>query len=119
MTTKRLYYAVGISIAVIVAILFGDWLLRCHGKPLSRQEALQRANVRLQYLSRDWVLSDPMPSLTSEQFDLIYGTWMFTFKSSTCEVSIIQIVQRNRRRWDEPGVHDSPRGQALNVITDS
>lgn len=91
MTTKQAFwYATGIFIITVsAAFLFGDWWFRCHGKPLGRVEALHRANVSLQYLSRDWVLGDPMPSLASEQFDPSDGSWMFTFKNSVCEVSII------------------------------
>jgi hypothetical protein len=70
-------------------LLLVDYWSRCHGKPLSREEALGRANVQLQYLSHDWILGNPLPSLTSEQFDPSDGTWMFSFKNSVCEVDII------------------------------
>ena len=78
-----------IVVAAVTAILFADHYSRCYGKPLSREEALQRASVQLQYLSRDFDLGDTLPVLTAGEYDPAKKTWILTFRNSTCEVSII------------------------------
>jgi hypothetical protein len=86
--TKKLGITV-IVVALAALALFGEHYSRCHGKPLSRDEALQRANAQLQLLARDFVLGDPLPALSKEQYDPIDKLWILTFHNSTCEVSII------------------------------
>jgi hypothetical protein len=86
---KRVWQVGLISVALIAAALFADYWFRCHGAPLRRAEALQRANTHLQYLSGDWDLGTPLPSLAEEQYDGKDGTWMFTFSNSVCTVDII------------------------------
>src|SRR5438270_11359636 len=86
---KRVWQVGLISAVLIAAALFADYWFRCHGAPLSRADALQRANTRLQYLSGDWDLVTPLPSLAEEQYDAEDGTWMFTFSNSVCAVGII------------------------------
>src|SRR5258708_98378 len=88
-TRKTIWRLAAIAVLVLGALLFVDYWSRCHGKPLSREESLQRANVTLQHLSKDWVLGDPLPSLVEEQFEPKDGSWLFTFRNNTCEVSII------------------------------
>ncbi len=73
----------------VAALLFADYWSRCHGQPLSREEALRRANTSMQYLSKDWVLGSPLPGLAAEEYDPKDGSWMFTFRNDTCEVDII------------------------------
>jgi hypothetical protein len=75
--------------AVILIALIADFYSRCHGKPLSREEAVERADTQLKYLARDFVLGEPLPVLTSEQYDSTSRTWTLDFRNSTCEVSII------------------------------
>ena len=86
---KRIRKIAAVAALGLASLLLVDYGSRCHGKPLSRQEALQRASVRLQYFSKDWVLGDPLPSLQEEQFEPKDGSWLFTFRNNTCEVSII------------------------------
>ncbi len=76
-------------IVLIVVVVLSDYMFRCRSKPLSRDEAFLRANKQLEYLSHDFVLGDPLPVLMQEQYDSTSRTWMFTFRNSTCEVSII------------------------------
>jgi hypothetical protein len=78
-----------IVIALVAAVLFADHFRRCSGIPLSREEALRRAIVRLQYLSRHFELGDPPPALVEEQYDSKQQTWIFSFRSNTCEVEVI------------------------------
>jgi hypothetical protein len=81
---------VALIVAVLVAVvLLADHYSRCYGKPLSRDEALQRANEQLRYLSKDFLLGDTLPALADEQYDPQKKTWIVTFRNSTCEVSII------------------------------
>lgn len=70
----RLVVAGGLALSV-AAVLFAEYWLRCHGKPLARAEALERAQARLQGLSRRWALGQPLPSLAQEQYDSTNGSW--------------------------------------------
>src|ERR1700687_4774400 len=86
---KNILLGVTVIAVLVVAILFGDYWSRCHGKPLNREEALQRAKVRLQSLSQSWVLGSPLPGLVQEQYEPLDKTWSFTFRNDVCEVDII------------------------------
>lgn len=86
---KKLLGAAALGSVLVALILFGNYFARCHGKPLSRAEALERATKQLQYLSRDFALGNPAPALVDEQYDASQKTWNFTFRNSTCEVSVI------------------------------
>jgi hypothetical protein len=86
---KKIELGIAIVIVLIVVALFAEYWFRCHGKPLSREEGLHRAQVRLESLSKSWILGDPLPTLTGEQFDAKDGSWTFTFRNDTCEVDII------------------------------
>lgn len=74
---------------LIFAVFLIDYLIRCHGKPLSREEALERANAKLQRFSRKFVVGDTLPKLVEEQYDPHKKEWIFTFDNSTCSVIII------------------------------
>jgi hypothetical protein len=76
-------------IALVFAVFVADYLFRCHGKPLSREEALERANAKLQRFSKKSVVGDTLPKLVEEQYDPQKEEWMFTFDNSTCSVIII------------------------------
>jgi len=76
-------------IGLIFAVFLSDYVMRCHRKPLSREEALERANNKLQRFSRKFVVGDTLPKLAEEQYDPQRGEWMFTFDNSTCSLTII------------------------------
>jgi hypothetical protein len=88
-SVRIVWRTAAILAALIAIILFGDYYLRCHGKPLSREEALQRASAQLKYLSRNVDLGNPSPALVEEQYDAPSKTWSLTFRNSSCEVSVI------------------------------
>lgn len=79
----------GVFIALIFAVLVADYLFRCHGKPLSREEALERANAKLQRFSKKFVTGGSLPTLVEEQYDPQRKEWTFTFKNPVCTVGII------------------------------
>jgi hypothetical protein len=87
--SKKLFGTAALGSVLVAVILFGDYYARCHGKPLSRAEALERATKQLQYLSRDFALGSSTPALVDEQYDASQKTWNFTFRNSACEVSVI------------------------------
>jgi hypothetical protein len=88
--SKKLWgTAAALGIALFALILFGDYYARCHSKPLSHAEALERAKTQLQYLSRDFVIGNSDPSLVDEQYDASERTWTFTFRNGACEVTVI------------------------------
>jgi len=77
--SKKIRIAV-VFIALVSAVLGADYLFRCHGKPLSREEALERANAKLQRFSKKFVTGDSLPTLVEEQYDPQRKEWTFTFK---------------------------------------
>jgi len=81
-----IFIFLGLSVLVV---LIGDYLFRCYGKPLSREEALQRASTQLQYLSRDINFGESLPPLVKERYDPKRKTWWFTFRNEVCEIDII------------------------------
>jgi hypothetical protein len=88
-STRIVWRTAAILAALVALFLFGDYYIRCHGKPLSREEALQRASALLQHLSRNFDLGNPPPVLVEEQYDEPRETWILTFRSHTCEISVI------------------------------
>jgi hypothetical protein len=86
---KNLWNALGVLVLLVAMALFAEYWFRCHGNPLDREEAVRRADKQLWYLSRDWVLGNPLPALAEEQYDASDGSWRFTYRNATCEVSII------------------------------
>jgi len=85
---KKIRIAV-VFIALVSAVLGADYFFRCHGKPLSREEALERANTKLQRFSKKFVTGDSPPTLVEEQYDPQRKGWTFTFKNPVCTVAII------------------------------
>jgi len=77
------------AVALVAVALYGEYYFRCHGKPLSREEAFQRATDYLQQLSQDFVFGDPPPALVEEQYDAQTRGWTFKFVNSTCTIYII------------------------------
>jgi len=77
------------TLLVIVGIFLAEYALRCYRKPLSRQEALERASAKLQRFSKKFVVGDSLPPLVDESYDPQRKEWTFTFKNSTCTVGII------------------------------
>jgi len=101
--------------AAMVLLLFwliADHVYRCHGEPLQREEAFERAAARLYSLSCWYDLKDAPAHIVGEQYEQDTKTWMFTFQNGDCTVSIIAdrcqgtdvggmsfgCVQRNRKK---------------------
>jgi hypothetical protein len=84
----RLRIALIIAALVAAAILV-DHYSRCYGRPLTREEAVRRANAQLQNLDKDFVLGAPLPVDVGEQYDPDKKTWIITFRGVNCELSII------------------------------
>jgi hypothetical protein len=76
-------------VLIVTVVLIGDYLFRCYGKPLSREEALQRVTAQLKSLSHDLNFGESLPPLVKEQYDPGRKTWWFTFKNEVCEIDII------------------------------
>ncbi len=82
---SKSWVVVAAVVALIASALVVEYLYRCHGNPLSRGEALDRATAALQ---RNVVTNPPMP-LVEELFDSERKEWMFTFRNATCIVSVL------------------------------
>jgi hypothetical protein len=58
---------VSVVIAVLVIALIADHVIRCYGKPLSREEAVRRADRELHYLYEEHQLGSTLPTLSGEE----------------------------------------------------
>ena len=74
---------------LVVVALLGDYLFRCRGKPLSRDEALQRATAKVQRFSQKFMVGETLPPLVEDRYDAEEKLWMFTFRNTTCEVIVV------------------------------
>jgi hypothetical protein len=86
--SNKLRILLGVT-ALIVFVFLADYLFRCHGRALSRQEALERADAKLKRFSKKYVVGDTLPRLVEEQYDPERKEWMFTFENSTCSIIIV------------------------------
>jgi hypothetical protein len=85
---KRSTIIVIVLVLIVAAMLIGDYLFRCYGKPLSREEALQRATAQLQLLSSQLNVGESLPPLVEEQYDGKRKTWMFKYQNEVCAIII-------------------------------
>jgi len=81
--------ALFVVLAVIGSAFAVDHFLRCNGKPLSREEALQRATDKLRRFSQKFVVGNAQPELVEEHYDATQKTWMFRFRGKACEIIIL------------------------------
>jgi hypothetical protein len=83
-------FRIALAIAVVVVFsLTTEYVLRCWGKPLTREEAIERADRRLDVFSKRYIIGVPPPTLVAEQYETDTKAWIFTFQNSTCTVDII------------------------------
>jgi len=78
-----------ILVALVGLFFFGDYYIRCHGKPLSRAEAIQRAPAQLQYISRYFELGEAPLELADAEYDAPSRAWILTFRNDTCAISVL------------------------------
>jgi hypothetical protein len=76
-------------VLVAVALLVADDVVRCHGKPLTRDEAFERASSRIQRFSQKFDVGNTPLQLLEESFDADQNTWTFKFRNSTCEAFVV------------------------------
>jgi hypothetical protein len=88
-TTWRLVIACIVVVSLVAVGLVVEQRVRCHGEPLSREEAFQRAHAKLQRFSEKFVLGEALPPLVDERYDADQKLWSFTFRNSTCEIIIL------------------------------
>lgn len=87
-TVKRTHWVL-IAVALAVAMALGaDYGFRCHGSPLSRDEALARANARLEHFSKSFNVKEAM-TLSDATFEADTKGWLVTFTGPKCKVIII------------------------------
>jgi hypothetical protein len=87
--TKKWWIISLLVVGLAAGVLFADRYYRCHGAPLSRDEAVNRARAQLNFLSHDYDLGKSLPVLKSEQYDARTRSWTITFRSESCEVMVI------------------------------
>jgi hypothetical protein len=76
-------------VTLVVALFVADYVVKCHGKPLTRVEAFQRASSRIQRFSLKYNIGNTPPRLAEESFDADQKTWTFTFHTDACDVFVI------------------------------
>jgi hypothetical protein len=89
-----------VLVLVVGALVLGiDYARKCHGAPLSKQEALQRGQARLERFIKSYHVSGDLPVLLDEQYEQDSKTWLLTYESKTCKL----IVTVSRCHGDEVG----------------
>ncbi len=87
--TKK-YLVVGVAAGVLLtAALTIDYLVRCRGEPLTREQALLRATSKLSRFSKSFNVGSTLPVLVHEQYESDIKTWTFTYVNPTCTVAIV------------------------------
>jgi hypothetical protein len=87
--TKK-YLVVGVAAGVLLTVaLTIDYLVRCRGEPLTREEALLRATSKLSRFSKSFNVGSALPALVHEQYESDIKTWTFTYANPTCTVAIV------------------------------
>ena len=86
---KRIVIGLFVALAIIGSVFVVDHVVRCNGKPLTRDEALQRASAKLKRFSQKFVVGDATPELVEEHYDDKQKVWMFTFRGKACEIIIL------------------------------
>jgi hypothetical protein len=79
-------WAILIVIALVVAGVIVERSLRCHGSPLTREEALQRAAARLARYAKAFDIGDAPAVLLKEEQES--GGWIFTYRTAKCDVMV-------------------------------
>jgi hypothetical protein len=93
------YRWIVLALIVGVLILAIDYARKCHGPPLSRQEAVSRGQARLERFIKTFHVSGDLPVLLEEQYEQDSKTWLLTYGSKTCKV----IVTVDRCHGDDVG----------------
>jgi len=76
-------------VGVLVAGVTADYWARCHGKPLTRDEALRRSKVRLERFAKSFGTGATLPALIDGRYEEDTKSWAFTYKNADCTVAII------------------------------
>ena len=96
---KTYYRSIALTLVVGVLALAIDYARKCHGRPLSRQEAVSRGQARLERFIKSHRVTGDLPSLAEEQYEQDAKTWLLTYVSKTCKV----IVMVDRCHGDDVG----------------
>jgi hypothetical protein len=84
---RRLWWL--LLIPAIVAIAGGaDYIYRCTGAPLTREEAIVRAEQRLDRYRRSFNVHEKL-NLVETSFDQDTKAWLFTYTGLHCSVIIV------------------------------
>jgi hypothetical protein len=86
---KRYILASVVAVSFVAVGLYAEHLVRCSGAPLTREQALRQAATRLQTFTKSFDTGNAVPSLVGEQFDNSVGTWIFTYSSPICTISVL------------------------------
>jgi len=71
---------------IVVVVLTGDYLFRCYGKPLSREEAIKRWSSHIQILSSQYDIGGSLPLLVSEEYDAFSKSWTLKYQNASCSI---------------------------------
>ena len=66
-----------------------DYWRRCHAAPLTKEEALERAKVRLETFAKSVNVGRTLPTLVDAEFDGLTNSWIVTYRNSDCSLDVI------------------------------
>ena len=79
-----------LALAVLaVAFFVREHRVRCHGQPLTREEAMERATSKIQRFSLKFDTGKTPPRLVAETYDANQKIWSFTFHTDACDVIVL------------------------------
>jgi hypothetical protein len=97
-TMRPFKWIVGVVLLGVAVALGADYRFRCLRPPLTRDEALARANVWLERYGKTFEPKGTM-KLSEAIFEADTNVWLVTFKGPTCELILIV----DRCHGDEAG----------------
>jgi hypothetical protein len=95
---KRKRWILALVGLIIAGALGADYGMRCWRPPLSKEEAIERANARLARYTKSFDVKETL-QMTEATFERDTGAWLVTFVGPKCRVIIIA----DRCRGDDVG----------------
>jgi hypothetical protein len=88
-THRRKLFGWSAAVLLVSVLVAGiDYWRRCHGLPLTRAEAVERAQKRMTRFFTSRGFQIPMPELVGTQFEADTNAWLITYKSGAPATSL-------------------------------
>ena len=76
-------------VLIIAGAIVTDWWRRCHGEPLTREEAVSRATERVKRFSQSHKAGDISYAVREIAYEYDSKSWRITFGDHDCIVVVI------------------------------